>query len=69
MHSLYDITTNKKRLEKYGEELLNEISEAGYLDGITVAIDKNGEIDIPESDIRRAIKEHNGKKSGDFEWD
>lgn len=61
---------NKKEMfEKYGEKILNEISEAGYLDGITVGVDKNGEVDIPEEDIRRAIRELKGEKIGDFEWD
>jgi len=61
---------NKKEMfEKYGEKMLNEISEAGYLDGITVSVNKNGEVDIPESDIRMAIREFNGEKIGDFEWD
>ncbi len=59
----------KEILKKYREKLINEISEAGYLDGITVAIDKNGGIDIPESDIIRAIREYNGKKIHHREWD
>ena len=61
---------NKKEMfEKYGEKILNEISEAGYLDGITVGVDKNGEVDIPEEDIILAIRRHNGEKIGSFEWD
>jgi len=48
---------NKKEIiKKYGEKLLNEISEAGYLDGITVSINKDGEVDISEDDIIIAIK-------------
>ena len=59
----------KEIIKKYGEKILNEISEAGYLDGITIAIDKNGEVDIPESDIILAIRIYNGKKIHHGDWD
>ncbi len=59
----------KEIIEKYGEDLINEISEAGYLDSITIAIDKNGTVDIPERDIIRAIHEYKGKKIHHGDWD
>ncbi|MBS3082175.1 hypothetical protein J4416_04580 [Candidatus Pacearchaeota archaeon] len=61
---------NKKEIiKKYGEKLLNEISEAGYLDGITVSINKDGEVDISEDDIIIAIKMLKCKKIENWEWD
>lgn len=59
----------KELIKKHGEKLLNEISEAGYLDGITISVDKNGAVDIPESDIIRAIRAYNGKKIHHGDWD
>ena len=53
---------------KYGEELIDKILEGSYLEGCTIAI-INGVEDIPESDIRLAIREMRGEKIGDWEWD
>jgi len=54
--------------EKYGKELIKKVIDEGYLQGCTIAI-INGKEDIPESDIRRAIREMNGEKIGPNEWD
>ncbi len=54
--------------EKYGKELINKIFKEGYLDGCTISI-INGKEDIPESDIRRAIREMGGEKISSWEWD
>lgn len=59
----------KEIIKKYGKKLLEEISEAGYLDGITTTIDSDGEVDIAESDIRRAIRAHQGGKVRKYELD
>ncbi len=59
----------KEIIKKYGENILNEISEAGYLDGITISVDKNGDVDIPEGDIILAIRAHNGKRIHHGDWD
>jgi hypothetical protein len=60
----------KEELEvKYGKKLIEKIIKEGYLDGCTIAINKDGSEDIPESDIIRAIREIKGKKISDFEWD
>jgi hypothetical protein len=61
---------NKKELEaKYGKALIKKIFSEGYLDGCTVALNKKGVEDIPESDIRRAISEIKGEKISEFGWD
>jgi hypothetical protein len=39
-----------------------------YLNGCTIAI-INGKEDIPESDIKLAIKQINGEKIGDMDLD
>ncbi len=59
----------KELIKKYGKELLDKISEAGHLDGITVSVGKDGEVDIPEEDIIRAIKWYKGEKTSSFDWD
>jgi hypothetical protein len=53
---------------KYSKELINKILNGPYLKGCTIAI-INGKEDIPESDIILAIKQINGEKIGDFDWD
>ncbi len=60
----------KKELEtKYGKKLINKIFSEGYLDGCTIALNKDGTKDIPETDIITAIKEIRGEKISQFEWD
>lgn len=54
--------------KKYGKELINKIIEGDYLRGCIILIE-NGFEDIPESDIRRAIRQMNGEKIGNWEWD
>ncbi|OGJ17924.1 hypothetical protein A3K73_02485 [Candidatus Pacearchaeota archaeon RBG_13_36_9] len=61
---------NKKELEaKYGKKLIKKIFSEGHLDGCTIALNKDGSKDIPESDIRRAIREINNEEIGIFDWD
>ncbi len=55
--------------KKYGKKLIDNIFNEGYLEGCTIAINKDGIEDIPEIDIKLAIKEINGQKIGNFEWD
>lgn len=54
--------------KKYGKELIDKILKGHYLDGCTIAI-VNGEDDIPESDIRLAIREINGDEICNWELD
>jgi len=59
----------KEELEKeYGKELINKIFNGGYLAGCTIAI-IDGIEDIPESDIRLAIKKMKGEPIHNWEWD
>ena len=55
--------------KKYGKELANKISKSKYLQGITVELTKNGEVDIPEGDIVLAHKDIMGKPIYYEEWD
>ncbi len=51
----------KEELEKkYGKMLIRKIFSDGYLEGCTIAINKDGSEDIPETDILNAIKEMKG---------
>lgn len=59
----------KESEEKYGKVLIHKIFSEGYLDGCTIALDKNGIEDILESDIIRAIREIKGEKISEFDWD
>jgi len=46
----------KKELEvKYGKKLNDKIFSEGHLDGCTIALNKDGTEDIPETDIIIAI--------------
>ena len=54
--------------EKQGKKLIAKILEGPYLRGCTIAI-IDGEEDIPESDIRRAIREMRGEKMDPLDWD
>lgn len=57
----------KSELEKkYGKKLIKKIVDSGYLDGCTIAINKDGSHDIPEIDIIHAIKEMKGEP---YVWD
>ena len=55
--------------QKYGKKLIDKILKGSYLEGYTVIIDESRTEDIPERDIIIAIKEINGEKIEDFEWD
>lgn len=55
--------------KKYGKKLIDDIIAEGYSEGCTIAIDKDGIEDIPEIDIKLAIKEISGQKIGNLEWD
>lgn len=52
--------------KKYGKKLIRKILREGYLEGCTIAINKDGSDDIYECDVINAIKEMKGES---FEWD
>lgn len=59
----------KKVVEIYGKEMAAKMKKSKMLRGITMTILPNGELDIPESDIRLAYKDVTGQKIHDLEWD
>jgi len=59
----------KEVIKKYGKKMAAKMKKSSYLEGITVSIDKNGKMDIPERDIEIAYKDVTGKKISDAEWD
>jgi hypothetical protein len=42
---------------KYGKEIADKMRSSQYLKVITVCLTEDGEVDIPESDIRNAFRE------------
>lgn len=61
--------TPKEAIQKYGPEMLEKMRNTGWLDGITVSLNENGEIDIPNSDYDRAYRAAKGEKVSNIEWD
>lgn len=59
----------KNIIDEYGKEIADKMKRSSYLQGITVSINKDGEIDYPESDIRLAFKDIKGEKIHSYEWD
>ena len=55
--------------KKYGKEVADEMKQSSYLQGITVTITKNGEINYPESDIEIAYRDIKKEKINSYEWD
>ena len=55
--------------EKYGKKIADKMKKSGCLRGITVTKTKDGEINIPECDIKIAYKDVMGYPIGDWEWD
>lgn len=54
---------------KYGKEMARKIKASPYLQGCTVELREDGEIDIPDRDIELALKEIMGKPIQPWEWD
>lgn len=60
----------RKELEnKYGKPLMDKVYRRGYLNGCTFSLDKEGNVDIPESDVLQAIRQLRGRKVSPLEWD
>ena len=55
--------------KKYGKEMADKMSKSLFLTGITISINKDGETNIPETDIIRAYKDVTGKKIHPLDWD
>jgi hypothetical protein len=56
-------------IKKYGKRMANKIGRSKYMYGITLSYNDKGEVDIPEGDINRAIRDIKGKKIHPLEWD
>ena len=54
-------------IRKYGKETYQKMCK--FMNGITVSLDKDGEVDIPERDLELAYKQLHGYKMHPFEWD
>jgi len=63
--------TPKEAEEKYGKLMLEKMIKTGFLDGITVTINKDGTMNVPQKDYDIAYKAVKyGKKSiHPYEWD
>lgn len=46
--------TPKEAEKEYGKKVFEKMKKSGELNGITVSIRENGEIDIPLRDLKRA---------------
>jgi hypothetical protein len=57
--------TPKEAKEKYGKKIWRKMQK--YLNGITVAVLPDRDIDIPEEDLENAYKELKGEKL--IDWD
>ena len=56
-------------IKKYGKSMLKKMEKTGWLDGITVSINKDGTINVPESDYDRAYRAAMGEEIHPLEWD
>jgi hypothetical protein len=57
----------EEAIKKYGEENYRRMCE--FMEAITVSVDEDGKIDIPERDLELAYKQVHGYKMHPFEWD
>ena len=57
--------------KKYGKEMLEKMVKTGFLDVITVTLNKDGTTDIPDRDYEIAYKavKHGKKSIHYYEWD
>jgi len=56
-------------INKYGWALYEKIIADGYMQGITITIADDGQDNIPESDVLRAVKHIKGEDLSNSEWD
>ena len=52
---------------KYGEEMYKKITDDEFMQGITLTMYPDGETDIPEEDVERAVRHIKGQRIVD--WD
>jgi len=63
------MVTKKEILKKYGKKLGNKILKDTYMTGITVTILPDGDYNIPQSDVIRALRHIEDEKFEDGAWD
>ena len=61
--------TQKEAIKIFGQTRWDSMCATGWLNGITVRLLPNGEMDIPESDLLRAYRASRGGKIHPIEWD
>lgn len=61
--------TPKEAETKYGKVMLKKMRATGFLSGITMSLNKNGEVDVPDRDYELAYRAARGKKIHPEEWD
>ena len=54
---------------KYGKEMSAKMAKSGYLENITLSINDDGKVDIPDRDIELAYRDIKGGKIYVAEWD
>ena len=54
---------------KYGKDFAEKIFNDTYMQCITITMYPDGETNIPESDVLRAVRHIKGEKISSFEWD
>jgi len=64
-----DMPTEKEVIARVGKPMWERMKATTWLDGITVTINKNGETEIPQSDIDRAYLAATGKTVNSMAWD
>lgn len=60
--------TPKEAINKYGKKIFKKMQKSGELEGITVCVNKKGEVNIPERDLERAY-DIISKGWSKVEWD
>ena len=61
--------TKDEVIAEHGKEMWNLMCKTGRLDGITCHMNQDGSVDIPQSDIDRALRAAKGDRVGSEEWD
>lgn len=61
--------TVEEIVNEYGQDMFDKMVATGFLDAITVWINAQGEVVIPQIDVDVAMKAVRGERIGDWEWD
>jgi hypothetical protein len=61
--------TAEQVIKKVGQKMWDRMCATGWLDGITLSLNADGTVEIPESDIDRAYRAAHGEKISDWGWD